>query len=240
MKFIGIDGCKKGWFLVILEDNRCKVDIIESIQKLTDYATDKNDIVVIDIPIGLMNGRNERKCDSEARKKLGPRRSSVFPVPTEQAVYCTSYEECCEKNEEITGKKISRQAFGIVPKIREVDAYIKHNKPNFTFIESHPEVAFWSLNNQAHLQHGKKTNDGINERLRILKSHEPRAGDIYNRARSTFAKKDLAEDDVIDAICMAVVARYKGRGFVNFFPSTDFTNHHSIEMKIHYFSGGLT
>lgn len=70
MKFIGIDGCKKGWFLVILEDSRCKVDIIESIQKLTDYATDKNDIVVIDIPIGLMNGRNERKCDSEARKKI--------------------------------------------------------------------------------------------------------------------------------------------------------------------------
>ena len=106
MKFIGIDGCKKGWFLVILEDNCWKVAIIESIQDLTDYATDKNDIVVIDIPIGLMNGRSERTCDSEARKKLGPRRgSSVFPVPTEQAVYCTSYEECCEKNEEATGKK---------------------------------------------------------------------------------------------------------------------------------------
>ncbi|MEW6348758.1 MAG: DUF429 domain-containing protein [Thermodesulfobacteriota bacterium] len=41
----------------------------------------------VDIPIGLRDHGPERSCDLEARRLLGIRRSSVFPVPCRSAVY---------------------------------------------------------------------------------------------------------------------------------------------------------
>ncbi len=237
MKYIGIDGCKKGWFLVILKDKSWEVDVVEKVQDLSKYATDKNDVVVIDIPIGLTNNKTERECDLEARKILGSKRSSsVFRVPCEDAVYCTTYDECSVKNFEITGKKVSAQGWGIVPKIREVDAYIKRHKPSYTLIESHPEVAFWSLNDYRDLSHGKKEDDGIKERLNILKSHQKNVEEIYKDARQKFSRKDLASDDIVDAICMAVIAYYKSNNLVKSLPEAESKNQRGIDMKIYYYS----
>lgn len=237
MKYIGIDGCKKGWFLVILKDKSWEVSIIEKIEDLSQYVTDKNDIVVIDIPIGLTNNKTERECDLGARRVLGSKRgSSVFRVPCEDAVYCTTYDECSAKNFEITGKRVSMQGWGIVPKIREVDTYIKSHKPKFTLIESHPEVAFWSLNHEQTLSNSKKDDNGIKERLNILKQHQKNAEEIYKDGRQKFSRKDLANDDIVDAICMAVIAYYKSNNLVKTLPEAESKKQHGIDMKIYYYS----
>src|SRR4051812_973534 len=63
-----------------------------------------------------------RACDIEARRCLGKGQGSrVFPTPTRPALTGSSYVECCTLNAVACGRKISKQAFGILPKILEVD-----------------------------------------------------------------------------------------------------------------------
>jgi len=56
------------------------------------------------------------------------RKSSIFPVPCREAVYAETYEKACEVNKLLTGKLISKQAWNIVPKIRDVDRFLVKNK----------------------------------------------------------------------------------------------------------------
>jgi predicted RNase H-like nuclease len=237
VKYIGIDGCKKGWFLVSLSESHWNIEIIENINQLNEHV-DEEDIVLIDIPIGLQKSALvERKCDLQSRKLLGPKRgSSVFVVPLEQAIYCNTYKEGSLINRNITGRSLSKQTWGIVPKIREVDIYLKdEHKPNRILFESHPELAFWSLNNYQSLQYNKKYSEGLSERLLILENHEKEANKIYETAMSKFLRRDLARDDILDAICLAVLARYKHLNKVKFLPAEGEKNHNGIEMNIHYF-----
>lgn len=90
MKYIGVDGCKKGWFYVCLDEHdKWITDVIPDIRYLTDKIHEDS-LILIDIPIGLHEkGTHDRLCDIEARKILGKRRSSVFPVPCRKAVYYT-------------------------------------------------------------------------------------------------------------------------------------------------------
>jgi predicted RNase H-like nuclease len=77
----------------------------------------------------LKNGvQGERLSDLGARRILKARKSSIFPVPCREAVYMESYEKACEVNEKLTGKRISKQAWNIIPKIRDVDSFLVENK----------------------------------------------------------------------------------------------------------------
>ena len=83
-----------------------------------------NPLILIDIPIGLKTGGSgERLSDLGARSILKARKSSIFPVPCREAIYAKTYKEACEVNERLTGKRISKQAWNIVPKIRDVDGF---------------------------------------------------------------------------------------------------------------------
>jgi len=72
----------------------------------------------------------------------------------------------------------------------------------------HPEVAFWALNDRKPLQFGKKKPEGATERLDILMKFLPNAKDCYVKARQTYKRKDVAADDVLDAMVGAVTARF--------------------------------
>src|SRR5262249_61643664 len=58
---------------------------------------------------------------------------------------------------------VSIQAFGIFPKIREIDALLRVRPELRTrVIESHPEVAFWRLNGGAAMRLPKKIKGLVN------------------------------------------------------------------------------
>ncbi|MEL6871540.1 MAG: DUF429 domain-containing protein, partial [Pseudomonadota bacterium] len=82
--------------------------------------------IAIDIPIGLpdQTGIGGRDADIAARRVLGARQSSVFAVPSRAAVACADYGDACARAFETSDppRKVSKQAFNIFPKIREVDA----------------------------------------------------------------------------------------------------------------------
>jgi len=65
----------------------------------------------------------------------------------------------------ITCRRLSKQTYSIIPKIREVDEYlIKHPEMQGRLSETHPEVCFWALSDNA-MKFSKKRRAGREERL---------------------------------------------------------------------------
>jgi len=165
--YAGIDGCKVGWICVRVEGNQPLFNLAKRIEDM-EYIV-SNRLSLIDIPIGLAES-SIRVCDSQAHKLLRPKRhNSVFVTPIRDAVYAESYKEACEANYKATGKKISKQAWSISKKVREIDAF-KKLFPEIALRESHPEVCFWALNGGIPCEYPKKTDKGIKERLDILEN----------------------------------------------------------------------
>jgi predicted RNase H-like nuclease len=206
--FIGIDGCKKGWiYAAVGSKNVYRIGFEADIRNLWDKAK-RASLTLIDIPIGL-SFEGPRSCDLEARKFLKPKSGScVFPPPCREACLAKSYEKACSVNKKTLGTKISKQAWGIAPKIREVDEFLR-STPEATgkVRESHPEVCFAALAGQPVVS-SKKEAAGMSERLEILKRY---LGDIDSKILYAFIanrKNGAALDDILDALAVAVTARY--------------------------------
>ena len=86
-KYVGVDGCKGGWFCIGFDDDGdYGVGVAATFSDLLDAVPDA-ELVLVDIPIGLPEGPDERECDPLVRRMLGqPRSSSVFRVPVRHAV----------------------------------------------------------------------------------------------------------------------------------------------------------
>lgn len=203
--FVGVDGCRAGWFAIGLEaTGNWQVDIFSDAYSLWEHHGQAS-VILIDIPIGLKaEGRAERRGDPQVRKLLGPRRSSVFPAPCREAIYASSYQEACDVNQRLTGKRLSVENWNIIPKIREMDCLLSDDKSARGRIrEIHPELCFWGLAGRP-MQHAKKRSEGLLERTQLLQSIYPQTADIVAHALSTYRRKDLARDDILDALAAAV------------------------------------
>ncbi|MDX1708985.1 MAG: DUF429 domain-containing protein [Desulfobacterales bacterium] len=207
MKFVGVDGCKKGWFAVALGSGRkWEIGIYETIDNLWK-AVNSPSLMLIDIPIGLP-ANSRRLCDRETRKLLGPRGASVFPVPCRNALQAKTYRQACRINQQIMGVKLSIQSWNISSKIKEIDSWLQRKRAARSRIrESHPELCFWSLAGEHIMTHSKKTARGFLERCAILQQNYPETGNIVKQALAQFRRRDLARDDILDALALAVSAR---------------------------------
>ncbi|UCE05327.1 MAG: DUF429 domain-containing protein [bacterium] len=206
MKFIGIDGCFKGWFIIsINHDRNFDFNIFDHIDAVWQEYKNSS-LILIDIPIGLPHWRY-RLCDVEARKVLGKRGSSVFPAPSREAIHQPDYESACKVNQKILGKKLSIQVWNISSKIKQTDDLLCNDEQvRHRIRESHPEICFWALASGKPMVYNKKTDPGIKERLSLLKNINPRSEKIYFEAIQAFRRKDLARDDILDAMALAITA----------------------------------
>jgi predicted RNase H-like nuclease len=152
--------------------------------------------VAIDIPIGLPE-RGARACDVEARARLGPRRSSVFPAPVRAALGCETWERANAVARSVDGRGLSRQVFHLLAKIGEVDGSISPTL-QARIVEAHPELCFASMSG-APLVHPKRTPAGARERGALV-------GGPVDRVRGA------ARDDVLDAHALLWTARRVARG----------------------------
>src|SRR6478735_7665406 len=121
----GVDGTPGGWAIVTMKNGRSS---IQKVAKLTDFIDHRNDfkIIAVDVPIGLLDVYEVggRSCDRAARKLLGRKRaSSVFPAPVRATLSAKSYEEACAclRASALHGRRITKQTYNILDKIREVD-----------------------------------------------------------------------------------------------------------------------
>lgn len=236
MKYIGVDGCKKGWFYICLDDSdNWKTGIIPDIQSLVDEFHAEC-LILVDIPIGLRHdGETERLCDKEARKILGKRRSSVFPVPCRNAVYENSYREASDTNFQLTGKHISKQSWFISSRIRQVDELLTNSVKRKFVREIHPEICFWSLNDRKSMNYYKRTPEGFEERLSVIRKVYSECDELVDDALNEYKRRDLSEDDILDALVAAVTARY-GFNALKTIPDTPELDETGLPMEMVYYT----
>ena len=200
MRVAGVDGCRAGWvaFKVEVPALTTSVDVAD-LREVLDTRPADLACVGIDIPIGLLEG--PRACDKAARKLLGqPRGSSVFPAPCRPALGAQTYAEASSINRQKIGRGLSQQAWGIAPKIKQVDDAITSECQRWAF-EVHPEVCFWALNQHRPMAHNKKTQEGIAERIALLRRVFP---EIETHLANRPAR--VGADDLLDAAAAAWTA----------------------------------
>ncbi|MFT4560909.1 MAG: putative RNase H-like nuclease [Gammaproteobacteria bacterium] len=205
----GIDGCCAGWFYVREQAGQFIFGIVE---KLADLLSNEpaQSVVFIDMPIGLRDASaTPRGCDVAARKFLGrPRSSSVFAVPLRGVLDCDDYASALAENRRLSGKGFSKQAFGIIRKIREVDELLANGTGSKVIVrEIHPELCFWAFAGGHAMTHSKKTQAGFLERLAVLQPSMPGASQIVTDALRQYRRRDLSRDDIVDALAALATAR---------------------------------
>ena len=129
-------------------------------------------IIAIDIPIGLLESAEPggRECDRKARRLLGqPRGSSVFSPPVRGALSIRDYWKALSINRSSSSHRtgISRQCFGIFPKLQEIDSLMTPSLQT-RVKEVHPEVCFYAMNGDKALEYSKHKKQGLSLRRRFL------------------------------------------------------------------------
>ena len=101
--YIGADGCRGGWIACILDHGDLVMKRFESIGSLIESYPDF-DAFLIDMAVGLRENSSQTRPDDFARRELGARSATVFPIPSRQAVYAETEETQKEANILALGK----------------------------------------------------------------------------------------------------------------------------------------
>ena len=216
VRVAGVDGCPGGWVVVVWDTEAATLTPSVSWSFAELVSTHANVTVIgIDMPIGLAEGY-VRGAERAARRFIGPRRSSVFPVPDRRLLGAGPYAETLVLARALTGKGLSRQAHAILPKIAEVDAVMTPALQR-RIVEVHPEVSFAAMAGPGrHLAHPKKTAAGFAERRELL---EVALGvPIWDRAEARTVARPAGADDVLDAAAAAWSAARFARGVAGRLP----------------------
>jgi predicted RNase H-like nuclease len=232
MLIAGVDGCPKGWIVVVAEADDAgslsgfEMLVVPTFKDLL-VATRACDAVAVDIPIGLSDDC-PRQADLLARRLLAPwRSSSVFPPPLRAVLACSNYRAACDLSASLCGKMMSKQAFNITPKIREADeALIPADQGRV--IEAHPELAFARLNNGRPMMHNKKRLDGAEERAGLLSAA------FGTDVRTWTVPRGAGRDDLYDAAVLVRTALRLTRGDALRLPSEPQYDARGLRMEIVY------
>lgn len=235
MKTLGIDGCRSGWIAISLDDANAGYWLLESERELKEYF-EEFDRIFIDVPIGLTEDEYVRECDEELRNILGPDyQSSVFNPPIRPALYAPTYAEASMTSFETTGKKPSIQAWNITPNIKTVDQFLQNNEESREKVfESHPELLFRILNGNNSILQKKATKKGLRHRLKLLKDQSKYADDFFRDIKEEYRRNQVDEDDIVDAMALALFALRSVEEEVKTLPEAPPTDSTGLPMAIHY------
>ncbi|MCH5184543.1 MAG: DUF429 domain-containing protein [Oscillospiraceae bacterium] len=226
---IGADGCKGGWIAAIIDNGKLKTERFSSVGEIVS-GYPEFDGFLIDMPIGLPSNINHVRPDSLARKATAPRTSTIFPTPCRASVYSDTESGQIENNKICLGKGLSKQAMAIIPKIREIDTFLcEHEEYKNRIAESHPEVCFARLNG-AVVMSKKSDNEGIAERVNILKRYVPELSETDIKQKSKELRCNA--DDIADAICLAITARLYASGKTESIPENPDTDDCGLKMQM--------
>jgi predicted RNase H-like nuclease len=234
----GVDGCMTGWIAAYVQENGYDVRV-RVLPRFADVlaAPERPDLVAVDTPIGLPEriGPQGRGPERAVRPLLGKRQSSVFAVPSRQAVYAQDYGDACRLAAQTSDppRKISRQLFMIAPKIREIDTVLRRMPALAARVfEVHPEVAFWRLNGDRALTEPKKVKSRpygpglVQRRALLIRDGFPRS------AVESDPPPGAAEDDLLDALACAAIARRIRAGRARPFPDPPLKDEFGLPIAI--------
>ncbi|WP_316781554.1 DUF429 domain-containing protein [Streptomyces sasae] len=191
---LGVDACgKQGWVGIGLADGAYAGSFVDiRLDALIERAATARTIAV-DMPLGLVE-TGWRAADRAAQALLGARRSSVFLIAPRPAWQERDYTAAADRCQELTGNRLSRQAWALAPKLLEARAcWLTDERIH----EVHPEVSFHALAGAVALTHAKKTWRGQQQRRSLLAGAGIVLPDILGEADRVPA------DDVLDAAVAA-------------------------------------
>ncbi|WP_215142317.1 DUF429 domain-containing protein [Exiguobacterium qingdaonense] len=191
---VGIDGARGGWVRITYDSISLCLTISETLEEL--LIEDAMHFVDMPKELGTVD-EPSRECDAWMRSRLKERKSSIFTPPIQEVMYEATYEEANEKSRELIGKGISKQAWNLVPRIREFQQITADN-----VYESHPEVCFSVMMGQE-ATHRKKTIEGQDERIELLRKYSLSSPWKWKMS-------NVQVDDIIDACILAVAAYEAG------------------------------
>lgn len=194
MRVAGVDGCRGGWIALVLDSGGVSELVFR--ETLAELVALGADVVAVDIPIGLPRTGTRRLADVEARRFVGPRRSSVFFAPPAD-VLALPWDAA-------RAHGVSKQAYALKPRIGEAAALADR------ILEVHPEVSFRAMAGEP-LEHAKKTWPGLMKRLELLHSE--------GIELPTRLADPVPIDDVVDAGAAAWSARRYASGRACSLPS---------------------
>lgn len=236
--FVGIDGCggKGGmWLTVEINEFDYEVRRFESIEDLYNIY-DMDDVILIDVPIGLPDDLEslKKRPDSQLRKELKGKSSSVFNTPFRPVVYELNHETARALSRKM-GKGVTVQSLAIGKYIRDVDTFLRNNEQYKNIImESHPEFCFKLLNDGHPILSKKSKSEGINERINVLSKYFPLTNDLLEYGTNKYGKNIKIKGDIVDALCLAICAKI---GYENEFasiPKIPDKDKHGLKMQIVY------
>jgi predicted RNase H-like nuclease len=229
----GIDGCRAGWMVAFVRPSNGEVRL-RVVPQFAAIATapEAPAVIAVDMPIGLPAyiGPQGRGPERAVRALLGARQSSVFPVPSREAVYAATYLDACRVSLSTSDppRSVQKQLFLIGPRIREIDVLLRTDAALAARVfEVHPELAFWRLNGERPLPLPKKVKPGLALRrdLLIAAGYPPAILDAP-------PPQGAGRDDVLDALACAAIARRIHAGVARSFPETPERDEHGLPMAI--------
>jgi predicted RNase H-like nuclease len=236
LDYVGIDGCRAGWIAIgITDEGEMTHEIIRDEETL-EAVIQKAQKVFIDIPVGLNSEEYTRACDQELRDTLGSDySSSIFDPPIRPALHAPTYAEACMQSYSYTEKKVTLQAWNIVPKIRMVDQILQDQEEiREKIYESHPEFLFMRLNGGNTLQQKKKTKKGLRHRLSLIENQHDDAKDVFRQLKEDYRRNEVAEDDIVDAMVLSHFAWRSRNEEVQTLPDEPPVDETGITMAINY------
>lgn len=212
---IGIDGCKSGWFSVWEDqDENIQSSIFKSLNELKNFFKNENHLIIgIDMPV-ILSEVIPRQADQLARKLLSKKASSVFTAPTPEMLEQPNYEKASLVSKRLFGKSMSLQSWYLFPKIKDVQTMIHHE--NMNIYEIHPELSFRAMNNEKVILESKKTYEGLAIRNSLLAIHFKHF--IFEEIRNQYAKKDVMDNDILDALAVLWSAKRIQSNKASFLP----------------------
>jgi len=211
MTVLGVDACgKQGWVGIVLVDGAYGGSLVDVRLDVLMARAGECDAVAVDMPLGLLD-TGWRAADTEARGFLGPRRNSVFLAAPRAVWDAADYASASAACVSIAGKGLSRQAWGLAPKLRE--ARTCWAKDPGRIHEVHPEVSFQAMAGGTPLTHAKKTWRGQAVRRSLLAAAGIALGDELGEADR------VPTDDVLDAAAAAWSAHRIATGTARCLPT---------------------
>ena len=125
------------------------------------------------------------------------------------------------------------QGWALYAKIREIDELLDANSSSRERVyEVHPEVSFWAWNGERPIREAKKTAAGRAIRLGLAASWL--GPDVLARARAGRPKREVGDDDILDAIAALWTATRLSRGEARTLPPVPSFDASGLPMRIVY------
>jgi len=212
---IGIDGCKSGWFSIWEnQDKSIHSSVFSNLNELKNFFKNESQLIVgIDMPV-ILSEVIPRQADQLARKLLSKKASSVFTAPTPEMLDQPNYEKASLVSKKHFGKSMSLQSWYLFPKIKDVQTMIHHE--DMQIYEIHPELSFRAMNNEQVILESKKSPEGFAIRNSLLSMHFENF--IFEEIRRQYARKDVMDNDILDALAVLWSAKRIQSNQASFLP----------------------